>query len=75
MHHTYVCTYSCTHMYRHTHAHIHAGLCIHTHTLQLSFQVTNTEINALSPTIGMSTGPPVEKLEKAPKELKGFAVP
>jgi hypothetical protein len=27
------------------------------------------------PTIGLSTGLPVEELEKGPKELKGFASP
>jgi hypothetical protein len=37
--------------------------------------LTNTEVNARNQTIGLSTGSPMEELEKEPKELKGFAVP
>uniref|UniRef100_A0A0V1K250 Uncharacterized protein n=1 Tax=Trichinella nativa TaxID=6335 RepID=A0A0V1K250_9BILA len=28
-----------------------------------------------SPSIGLSTGSPMEELEKGPKELKGFTTP
>jgi hypothetical protein len=35
--------------------------------------LTNTESQSVfQPTIGLSTGSPMEELEKGPKELKGF---
>jgi hypothetical protein len=37
--------------------------------------MTNTEVDALSQHIGLSTGSPMEELGKGPKELKELAAP
>jgi hypothetical protein len=35
--------------------------------------LANTEVDAHKSSIGWNTGPPMEKLEKVPKKLKGSA--